>query len=86
MKKKQTENLAIKGTLVIHPVRGVIYFYAEKGDCLLRLEGVKAVRPDGSAIEQIDVHLKPWGASQQRDSEGRLMVAEVIGLDKPVER
>ena len=49
---------SFKGTLTIHADRGTIYFHDEKGECLMRLEGLPTPVPDPYHT-QIDVrHMK----------------------------
>lgn len=50
--------LKFKGTLTVQVKRGVVYFHAEDGTPLLRIEGIPKPIPN-PANQQIDIRLVP---------------------------
>jgi hypothetical protein len=68
--------MKFKGTLTLWIERGVVYFHDEKGECLLRLEGLPTPLPNPME-EQIDVrHMKgvAWKTPNPMDSVFRCTI------------
>lgn len=51
-----TKRMHFRGTLLVDPTRGTVYFHDEKGGCILRIEGLPTPIKD-PADTQIDVRL-----------------------------
>lgn len=69
------------GRLQYDPSRGVLYFFDEKDECLLRIEGVRGV-PEGY---QIDIHLAEPGCGHHHENCGnRSGISRVLARDPGV--
>lgn len=75
----------VKGTLTVDHQRGVVYFHAEGGFCMLRVEGLPTPIPDPQN-EQIDVQLDPSRTYKRTDGVVKDALNKMDVFDRDVMR
>lgn len=78
-------NTKVRGTLTVDHRRGVVYFHAGDGQCLLRIEGLPTPIPDPQN-EQIDVQLDPSRTYKRTDGVVKDALNKMDVFDRDVMR